>query len=73
MGNEIINVDPMDSAKNNSDLAESLSGERTVILGEEKSKCFWNDAEFPEGSSVCDGGVIYKCHMGIWLKQEGEC
>ena len=73
MGSEMTRVEPMDSAKKNSDMAESFSGERTVILGEEKTKCFWNDAEFPDGNSVCDSGRLYKCHMGVWIKQDSEC
>ena len=73
MANDITKVVPMDSAKKNSDKVESLSGEQTVILGEEKSKCLWNDIEFPDGSIVCDDGVAYKCHMGIWLKQDIDC
>ena len=70
---DITNVEPMDSAKKSSDVAESLDGERTVILGEEKAMCLWNDAQFSEGSMVCDNGVKYKCHMGLWLKQKGGC
>jgi len=73
MSDEITNVEPMDSTRKNSDVAESLDGERTVILGEENATCLWNDAQFSEGSMVCDAGVTYKCHMGIWLKQEGGC
>jgi len=73
MTDEITKVDPMDEAKNNSQAVDSLSGETTIILGEEKSKCFWNDAEFNEGDKICDQGVAYECHMGIWVKRDEAC
>ena len=73
MSDDITNVDPMDSTKKNSEVVESLTGEKTIILGEEKSKCFWNDAEFPDGSKVCDSGVTYECQMGFWVKRDEEC
>lgn len=68
MNDNITNVDPMDSTKKNSGMTDSLSGETTVILGDEKSRCYWNGTEFSEGSVVDDGGVTYKCHMGLWVK-----
>lgn len=72
MGNDITKVDPMDFTKKNADVVESLSGEQTVILGEDKSNCYWNDVEFSDGSKVSDQGVTYECHMGIWLKRSQD-
>lgn len=73
MGEEVIKVASMDAVRKNSDIVESLSGEKTVILGEDKTRCYWNDTEFTEGNTVCDGGVPYRCHMGLWVKQNVEC
>jgi len=73
MGDDISRVDPMEAKKKNSETADSLHGEKTVILGEEKSKCYWNDVEFSDGSKVCDNGVTYECHMGLWLKRDNPC
>ena len=52
MSEDITKVDPMDSAKNNSEVVESVRGQSTVMIKDEKSMCYWNDAEFPEGSKV---------------------
>ena len=68
MSEDITAVDPMDSAKKNSEVLESLNGEQTVVLGEEP-KCYWNDVAFTDGSRVEDDGVTYECHMGFWLKR----
>ncbi|MBN2060351.1 MAG: hypothetical protein JW882_08030 [Deltaproteobacteria bacterium] len=73
MNDEIIRVEPMKFGEKNSVTADSLSGEKTRILGEENDKCYWNGKEFSEGSMVCDSGIKYKCHMGLWIKQAQEC
>jgi hypothetical protein len=73
MAKEIVQVEPMDKSKNNSEVAEKMSGERTVILGADALKCYWNDEAFTEESLICDSGVAYKCHMGVWLKQSDGC
>jgi hypothetical protein len=73
MSEDITRVDPMDSAKKNSRLVDSLRGEATVMLDKGKLKCYWNDAAFPDGSKVCDSGVTYQCHMGSWLKLDSSC
>jgi len=73
MSDDITRVDTMDSAKKNSRVVDSLRGEATVILDKGEFKCYWNDAEFPDGSKVCDSGITYRCHMGSWLKLDIEC
>jgi len=73
MSNDIIRVNPMDSAKKNSRVVDSLRSEATVILDKGKLQCYWNEAEFPDGSKVCDNGVAYECHMGSWLKLDSGC
>jgi len=73
MSEDITRVDPMDSAKKNSRLVSSLSGESTVMLDKGEVKCYWNDAEFADGSKVCDSGVTFQCHMGSWLKLDSSC
>ena len=73
MSNEIIQVAPMDVNRKNSELTDKLSGERTVILGNDKPKCIWNDENYEEGSVVCDSGTAYKCHMGLWIKESDNC
>ena len=73
MSEEIKRVEPMKFSEKNSGTAETLSGERTVILGEEDDKCYWNGEKFLEESLVCDNGVMYKCHMGLWIKQDEKC
>ena len=73
MSEDITRVDPMDSAKKNSRLVDSLRGEATVMLDKGKLTCYWNDAEFPDSSKVCDSGVTYQCHMGSWLKLDSSC
>jgi len=73
MSDDITRVEPMDSARKNSRVVDSLRGEATVILDKSKLQCYWNDAEFPDGSKVCDNGVACECHMGSWLKLDIEC
>ena len=73
MNDEIIKVEPMKFAEKNSGTANSLAGEKTVVLGEENDKCYWNGEEFFDGNMVCDNAVTYKCHMGLWIKQDQEC
>lgn len=73
MSEDLTKVDPMDSAKNNSDVVESVRGQSTVMIKDEKSMCYWNDVEFPEGSKVCDNGVTYECQMARWIKLDEEC
>jgi hypothetical protein len=73
MSDDITRVDPMDSAKKNSRVVESLRSETTVILDKAELQCYWNDAEFPDGSEVCDNGVAYQCNMGSWLKLDRGC
>jgi hypothetical protein len=73
MSDDIVQVDAMDFRKSNSNLLDSLRDEETVMLGEKKSECYWNDTEFPEESLVCFEGKIYECQMGRWLKQDGDC
>jgi hypothetical protein len=46
MSKKIKRVEPMKFSEKNSGTAESLSGERTVILGEEDDKCYWNGEKF---------------------------
>jgi len=73
MSGEITKVDPMDPAKKNSNCLDTLKGEQTAILGEDKTRCFWNDAEYTEEDLVCGNGTAYKCTMGVWVKQSQEC
>jgi hypothetical protein len=73
MSEDITTVDSMDSAKKNSDMAESLDGSKTLRIDASQSKCYWNDAEFDEGSKVCDDGVAYECQMGLWVKLDEAC
>jgi len=73
MGQDITQVDPVDSAKKNSRVVDSLRSESTVILDTSKLQCYWNGVEFPDGGKVCDSGVTYECHMGSWLKLDKEC
>lgn len=73
MSDNITKVDPMDSAKKNSQVAASLDSEATLILDARKSQCYWNEIEFPESSRVCDSGVTYECQMGHWVKLDISC
>jgi len=73
MSDDITRVDPMDSAKKNSRVVDSLRSEATVMLDKGELNSYWNDAEFPDGSKVCDNGVAYECHMGSWLKLDKSC
>jgi hypothetical protein len=72
MNDQMTQVEPMDAAKNNSKIVESLADVSTVIMDKE-IKCYWNDAEFEDGSKVCDNGVAYNCNMGYWIKQDSGC
>ncbi len=72
MNDEMVQVESMDAAKKNSKIVESLSDVSTVMLDKE-IKCYWNDAEFEDGSKVCDKGVVYNCHMGYWIKLDSGC
>lgn len=73
MSDDVKNVECMDPAKKNSNLIDSLQGEKTAIFGEDKTRCFWNDEEFAEEDLICGNGVVYKCNMGIWVRQDREC
>ena len=73
MSEDITKVNPMDSSKKNSDVIESVRGQRTVMIRDEKSVCHWNDKEFPEWSKVCDNGVTYECQMARWIKLDEKC
>jgi len=73
MGEDIRQVKPMDSGKQNSEVLESTKGSSTVLMGEGNTSCFWNDEEFPDGDRVCNNGVAYECQMGRWLKLKIKC
>ena len=73
MSDEIIQVAPMDKERTNSEITEKISRETTVVLGKDQPKCIWNDEKFDEASIICDNGVAYKCHMGVWVKQDDGC
>ena len=73
MGDDIKQVEPMDSVKNNSEVLESTKKASTVMMGEGSTSCFWNDEEYQDGARVCANGVAYECQMGKWLKLKIEC
>ena len=73
MDDNIRKVEPMDSARKNSEVSASLDSEATLILDASKYQCYWNDSEFPEGTRVCNSGVTYECQMGHWVKLHISC
>ncbi len=73
MSEAIIDVDPMDPAMKNSRVIESVDQAGTVKFEDGRSRCYWNDAAFSEGTRVCDGGVAYECQVGHWLRLKGGC
>ena len=73
MSEDMIDVDPMDSAMKNSNVIHSVDQAGTLKFKDETSRCYWNDAGFPEGTKICDNGTAYECQMGHWLKLKGGC
>ncbi len=73
MSEDIIDVDPMDSALKNSKVINSADEAGTVKFEDGVSLCYWNDAGFPEGTRVCDNGTAYECQVGHWLKKKSGC
>ncbi len=73
MSEDIIDVDPMDTAKKNSKVIHSVDEAGTVKFEDGVSECYWNDTGFPEGSRVCDKGTAYECQVNHWLKQKDGC
>ena len=73
MGQDIRQVEAMDTGKKNSEVLESTKKASTVMMGEGSTSCFWNGEEFSDGVRVCDNGVAYECQMGKWLKLKVEC
>ncbi len=73
MGEDITQVESMDPGKKNSEVLESTKKVSTVMMGEGTTSCFWNEEEFPDGTRVCDSGIVYECQMGRWLKLKIEC
>jgi hypothetical protein len=73
MSEDIIDVDPMDSAMKNAKVINSADEAGTVKFENGVSQCYWNDAGFPEGTRVCDNGTVYECQVGHWLKLKIGC
>ena len=65
-----VSVSSMDSSKPNSPIAGPVSDEATVMLDKASNKCVWNGQEFQEGDLVSDGGTIYECTYGQWVKHD---
>lgn len=73
MREDIIDVDAMDSAMKNSKVINSVDEAGTVKFEDGVSQCYWNDAEFPDGTQVCDNGTAYECQVGHWLRMKSGC
>jgi hypothetical protein len=73
MSEDVIDVDPMDSGLKNSKVIHSLDEAGTVKFDSEGGQCHWNDAGFPDGTRICDAGVLYECQVGHWLKKKEGC
>jgi hypothetical protein len=71
VSNKIVNVEPMNLSHKNSKIINSLADVPTVIIDKDL-KCYWNNTAFDDGSRIRDNDVIYRCHMGYWLKLDSE-
>ena len=61
-----INVEPMDSSKENSPIAGPVDDQATVIMNKAADVCVWNGQSYPDGTTVSAQGVNYECSLGQW-------
>lgn len=65
---DITDVAPMDASKRNSPIVSATEAESTVVMEAADRICYWNGAEFPEGSRVRSDDGTYECSFGNWAK-----
>jgi len=61
-------VAAMDTSLRNSPKMVAAAEESTLVMEPGANACFWNGAEFAEGSLVEAEGVTYECTFGRWVQ-----
>ncbi|MCH9670008.1 MAG: hypothetical protein K0U93_01025 [Gammaproteobacteria bacterium] len=67
---EPTNVQAMDKTKKNSTIVGPVEEEATVMMDLANPVCFWNGAQFDDGTTVSDGESVYECSVGKWVKSK---
>jgi len=70
MSDTVINVDALDTSKNNSKIVEAGADQTTMSMDLEDARCYWNDAEFSRGDRINADGKCYECSFGRWVEME---
>ncbi len=63
-------VAAMDPSLRNSSKMVPDDEDSTLVMEPGANACYWNGAEFSEGSLVESQGVTYECSFGRWVQND---
>lgn len=69
--NELSQTELMDPKKKNSPIVVDTSAAKEKVEGP-KITCWYNNAQFKEGTRICAPGGALKCYQGAWII-DGPC
>ncbi|GLI54716.1 hypothetical protein PM10SUCC1_02310 [Propionigenium maris DSM 9537] len=69
--NDIPKVDMVDPNKKNSPIVVDTEWAKKKVEGP-KLTCWYNNAQFKEGTRICAPGGALKCSQGAWII-DGDC
>jgi len=61
-------VAAMDSGQRNSPIMDPGAEDATLVMEPGANLCYWNGAEFKEGSMIESAGITYECAYGSWVQ-----
>ena len=64
--NELSQTELMDPKKKNSPIVVDASEAKKKVVGP-KLTCWYNNAQFKEGTTICAPGGALKCYQGAWI------